>query len=215
MPHYSPLPDALIARHHDWHETEFEAHKELYCQLVDEGQHPSAMIISCCDSRVNITSIFEAEAGDFFVHRNIANLVPPYAPGTNNHGTSAALEYATTVLGVRHIIVVGHSQCGGVKGCHDMCSGNAPALEHRDSFVGHWLEVLRPAYNRVAESNSKTPVEALEREGIRVSLENLMSFPFVAERVDTGDLELHGLWHDIKSGHLEMLNPSTEKFEVV
>lgn len=212
MPHYSALPQSLIERHHDWQKTEFSDNKKLYRQLVDDGQHPEAMIISCCDSRVNITSIFEAAAGDFFVHRNIANLVPPYAPGINNHGTSAAIEYAVKALGVSHIIVVGHSQCGGVKGCHDMCSGNAPALEMRDSFVGHWLEGLRPAYNRVRSRKSKSPVEDLEREGIRVSLENLMSFPFIAEKVFDETLTLHGLWHNIKSGQLEMLDPETEKF---
>ena len=215
MPNYTALPEALIARHHEWHETEFLKSKELYTQLVDEGQSPQAMIISCCDSRVNITSIFGAQAGDFFVHRNIANLVPPYAPGSNNHGTSAALEYAVTALKVKHIIIVGHSQCGGVKGCHDMCSGDAPALEQRGSFVGHWLEMLRPAFDRVRVMNLHNPVEKLEREGIRLSIENLMTFPFISELVDDGQLELHGLWHDIKSGELMMLSPKSERFEIV
>ncbi|MEO0344535.1 MAG: carbonic anhydrase [Pseudomonadota bacterium] len=215
MPSYSNLPQTLIDRHHDWHKNEFQSQQDLYSQLVDEGQHPQSMIISCCDSRVNVTSIFEAEAGDFFVHRNIANLVPPYAPGTNNHGTSAALEYAVCVLEVQHIIVVGHSQCGGVKGCHDMCSGHAPSLEQRNSFVGHWLEVLRPAYEKVVSMKSSTPIEDLEREGIRLSIENLMTFPFVAEKRNAKVLALHGLWHDIKTGRLEMLNPATEGFEIV
>ncbi|MEM9715279.1 MAG: carbonic anhydrase [Pseudomonadota bacterium] len=212
---YTLLPEHMLTRYEDWHRADYQSQQELLADLVDNGQHPEAMLISCCDSRMNVTSIFKADPGDFFVHRNIANLVPPYAPGMNNHGTSAAIEYAVTVLEVSRIIVMGHSQCGGVKGCHDMCSGNAPELENRSSFVGHWLEVLRPAFDRVAASNTDHPVEALEQEGIRVSIENLMTFPFVSERVNASQLELHGLWHDIRSGRLEALDPQSGAFEVV
>ena len=107
------------------------------------------MVISCCDSRVHVTSIFGAEQGEFFIHRNIANLVPPYSPNQDYHGTSAAIEYAVTALNISNIIVLGHSNCGGVSGCHDMCSGKAPELEKETSFIGRWMDILRPGFENV------------------------------------------------------------------
>ena len=160
------------------------------------------MVISCCDSRVHVTSIFGADSGEFFIHRNIANLVPPYAPDGLQHGTSATVEYAVCELHVAHLMVVGHTSCGGVAGCHAMCSGNAPELEEKSSFVGRWMDVLRPGYERVKDLPEDQQITALEREAVIVSLENLMTFPFVKAAVETGDLSLHGLVHDIKNGAL-------------
>ncbi|MBV1902230.1 MAG: carbonic anhydrase, partial [Marinosulfonomonas sp.] len=123
------LPAYLVQRYHGWKATTYSENKAWYRRLADDGQHPRAMVISCCDSRVHVTSIFGADQGEFFIHRNIANLVPPYEPDGDHHGTSAAVEYAVTALKVAHIIVLGHSNCGGVQGCHDMCSGKAPELD--------------------------------------------------------------------------------------
>ena len=128
MNHARPLPEYLIRRYQGWKATSYEENRAWYHRLATEGQHPRAMVISCCDSRVHVTSIFGADQGEFFLHRNIASLVPPYQPDGNQHGTSAAVEYAVTALKVAHVIVLGHSSCGGVKGCLDMCSGNAPTL---------------------------------------------------------------------------------------
>lgn len=207
-----PLPKSLSQRYHGWKATTFEDNKALYAQLADGGQHPRAMVISCCDSRVQVTSIFGAETGEFFIHRNIANLVPPYAPNKDYHGTSAAVEYAVTALKVANIIVMGHSQCGGVAGCHAMCSGNAPELEESTSFVGRWMDILRPGYEAISDLPTDEQVPALEREGIMVSIRNLMTFPFVKERVEDGTLTLHGLWIDIRDGGLEQYDPSTDEF---
>lgn len=173
------------------------------------------MVISCCDSRVHVTSIFGADQGEFFIHRNVANLVPPYAPDTDHHGTSAAVEYAVTTLKVSHLIVLGHSGCGGVQGCYDMCSGAAPELNEESSFVGRWMDILRPGYDRLPSGETATRVRALEKEAVLVSLENLLSFPFVTDAVENGSLTLHGLWNDIGEGGLEAYDSDIKDFVVI
>ncbi len=201
-----PLPGYLVNRYQGWKATTYAENQAWYRRLSEEGQHPRAMIISCCDSRVHVTSIFGADQGEFFIHRNIANLVPPFEPDGAQHGTSAAVEYAVTSLKVAHIVVVGHSSCGGVAGCHAMCSGEAPELEKKSSFVGRWMDILRPGYERIKGIEDRTMrIEALEKEAVRVSLENLMTFPFVKQAMQGDLLTLHGLWNDIGEGALEYL----------
>lgn len=212
MKHARPLPTYLVQRYQGWKATTYEENKSWYRRLASEGQHPRAMVISCCDSRVHVTAIFGADQGEFFLHRNIANLVPPYSPDGNQHGTSAAVEYAVTALKVAHVIVLGHSSCGGVQGCLDMCSGKAPELEKKTSFVGRWMDILRPGYERVKDSGAKNMARALEKEAVLVSLENLMTFPFVKEAVDSGELSLHGLWNDIGEGGLEYYDQKENRF---
>jgi carbonic anhydrase len=198
-----PLPAYLVQRFHGWRATSYQDNKVWYRRLASSGQHPRAMVISCCDSRVHVTSIFGADEGEFFIHRNVANLVPPYNPDGEYHGTSAAVEYAVNALGVAHLVVLGHSNCGGVKGCHDMCSGHAPELLAKTSFVGRWMDILRPGYDRVAHLPDADQIGALEREAVLVSLENLMTFPFVRDAVADDRLTLHGLWNDTGEGRLE------------
>ncbi len=213
MPHATPLPDYLVRRYKSWKATQFSDNAAWYRRLAEEGQHPRAMLISCCDSRVHVTSIFSAEAGEFFIHRNIANLVPPYAPDGDHHGTSAAVEYAVNSLKVAHIAVLGHSGCGGVNGCIQMCSGHAPELEEKTSFVGRWLDILRPACDSTSEiENPEARQTAVEKQGVVVSIQNLMTFPFIAEAVKDGQLSLHGLWTDIATGTLETWDPSSKSF---
>ena len=199
MEYAQPLPTYLVENYRSWKGTGYSNDQRLFQTLMAEGQKPPAMIISCCDSRVDPISIFGAKAGDAFIHRNIANFVPPYDPEGDSHGTSAAVEYAVTALKVSHLVVMGHSACGGVAGCHAKCSGDAPALEAKDSFVGRWVEFLRPGYERVTERGvpAEDQLRAMEQESVVVSLENLMRFPFVSEAVANGDLTLHGLWIDI------------------
>lgn len=208
MEHARPLPSYLVQRFHGWRATAYQENKAWYRRLAASGQHPRAMVISCCDSRVHVTSIFGADEGEFFIHRNVANLVPPYNPDGERHGTSAAVEYAVTSLGVAHIVVLGHSNCGGVKGCHDMCSGAAPQLEEKTSFVGRWMDILRPGYDRVAGLAPELQVPALEKQAVLVSLENLMTFPFVASAVADDRLTLHGLWNNTGEGALEHYDPA-------
>jgi len=212
----TPLPAYLVKRYHGWKATAFAENKAWYRHLAEEGQHPRAMIISCCDSRVHVTAIFGADQGEFFIHRNIANLVPPYEPDGNQHGTSAAVEYAVTALKVAHVVVVGHSNCGGVKGCLDMCSGHAPELEQKSSFVGRWMDILRPGYERIKDIGDETEQrKALERQAILVSLDNLMTFPFVKSAVESGKLSLHGVWNDIGEGGIEQYDSATGTFHAV
>lgn len=145
------LPDYLLERYKAWKTYEFPDNRDLFRKLAIEGQTPRAMVIACCDSRVAIEAVFGQQVGEVFVHRNIANLVPPYTPDGQHHGTAAAVEFAVKFLHVRHIIVMGHSNCGGVRGCLAMCAGEAPELEQRESFVGRWLDVLRPGVARIGD----------------------------------------------------------------
>ena len=211
-----PLPNYLIQRYQGWKATKYQDNQSWYRHLAQEGQHPRAMVICCCDSRVHVTAIFGADQGEFFLHRNIANLVPPYTPDGGQHGTSAAVEYAVTALKVAHVVVMGHSNCGGVKGCEQMCAGTAPALDDKSSFVGRWMDILRPGYDRVKGIKDEAKrLRALEKEAVLVSLENLVGFPFVKEAVDKGELTLHGVWHDIGEGMIEHYSAEDRKFVAV
>ena len=213
--HVRPLPTYLVNRYQGWHATTYAENRAWYRRLADEGQRPRSMIIACCDSRVHVSSMFGADQGEFFIHRNIANLVPEYNPDGDHHGTSAAVEYAVRNLRVAHMIVLGHSSCGGVAGCHAMCSGHAPELEEKSSFVGTWLGLLRPGFERVRAAGAEDEIVALEREAVKVSLENLMTFPFVREALDADRMTLHGLRHDIGEGTLEQYNPRLDRFDVI
>lgn len=215
MSHARPLPAYLVQRYHGWKATAYQDNKAWYRRLASSGQHPRAMVIACCDSRVHVTSIFGADEGEFFIHRNIAGLVPPYNPDGERHGTSAAVEYAVTSLGVAHIVVLGHSNCGGVKGCHDMCSGHAPELLEKTSFVGRWMDILKPGFERVASTPPSQILTALEKEAVVVSLENLMTFPFVRAAVEDDRLTLHGIWSDTGEGGLEQFDPARGGFVIV
>ena len=216
MHRMKPLPSFLLQRYQGWKATTYAENNAWYRRLATEGQRPRAMIISCCDSRVNANSIFGADEGEFFVHRNIANLVPPFEPDGEHHGTSAAVEYAVNVLQVAHLVVLGHSRCGGVQGCIDMCEGRAPDLEKKESFVGRWMDILRPKFPEVSEIDiPETKAERLEQLAIVTSMENLMSFPFVEERVNAGTLSIHGLHMDIENGGPSQFMGKTLDFQPV
>ncbi|QFT79325.1 Carbonic anhydrase 1 [Roseovarius sp. THAF27] len=216
MKRVRPLPSYLVQRYKGWKATKYQDNQAWYRHLAQEGQHPRAMIICCCDSRVHVTAIFGADQGEFFLHRNIANLVPPFTPDGQQHGTSAAVEYAVTALKVAHVIVLGHSNCGGVRGCDAMCSGDAPELNDKTSFVGRWMDILRPGYERVKKiKDTEERVAALEKQAVLVSLENLVTFPFVAAAIESGHLTLHGLWHDIGEGEIEHYVPEEGGFVTV
>lgn len=209
-----PVPHYLVDRFRAWRSGRFADSKAWYARLMSEGQRPRAMLISCCDSRLDTVSMFGAEPGDLFVVRNVANLVPPYAPDRERHGTSAAVEYAVTTLKVAHIVVVGHSHCGGVEACHDMCSGVAPELEKATSFIGRWMDILRPGFETVSARglSRDAALTELEHEAVRASLANLATFPFVREAVETGMLTLHGVWIEIADGEMFGLDPESDEF---
>lgn len=216
MHRIKPLPTFLLQRYQGWKATTYAENSAWYRRLATEGQRPRAMVISCCDSRVHVTSIFGADQGEFFIHRNIANLVPPFEPDGDHHGTSAAVEYAVKVLQVAHIVVLGHSRCGGVQGCIDMCEGRAPELEEKTSFVGRWMDILRPKYAEVADlAEEEAKSQRLEQLAVVTSMENLMTFPFVESRVNDGSLSLHGLWTDIAEGGMSQFMGKTLDFQPV
>ncbi|MDT8343113.1 MAG: carbonic anhydrase [Thermohalobaculum sp.] len=210
----TPLPAYLRERHAFWHATRFAESRAWYQRLAHSGQHPRAMVISCCDSRVDTVQMFGAEPGDLFVLRNVASLVPPHSPDLSFHGTSAAVEYAVSVLNVAHLVLVGHSNCGGISACHDMCAGDAPELAEGSSYIGRWIEILRPGFDRVAAqiADPEARVAALEKEAVIISLVNLATFPFVAEALARGELTLHGCWLDIGTGHLHVLDAASGDF---
>ena len=207
----SPPPKFLIDRYKKWKSNEYLKNELQLKKLASSGQSPSTMVISCCDSRIHATSIFGADEGEFFIHRNIANLVPIYSPDGENHGTSAAIEYAIKELKVQHLIILGHKDCGGIKNGHHIHSNSAnPKYE----FINKWLSILLPAYNKIQKDISEQKqISQLEQESIKVSINNLFSFPFIKNAIDENSLSIHGLIHDIGSGNLKFLNPVTENFE--
>ena len=207
------MPDYLVQRYYGWKATTFANNKSWFHKLAEDGQHPRAMIISCCDSRVHVTSIFGSDAGEFFIHRNIANLVPPFKKDEDYHGTSAAIEYAVKSLKIPHIIVLGHSTCGGVKASYDYFSGNAPNLKEDSNFVASWLEILRPSFNSVSnELSDEHKISKLEKEAVLTSVKNLTTFPFIKEALKEGSLSIHGLWHNIGTGELMYYDNKTNDF---
>lgn len=173
------------------------------------GQEPPVMIIGCCDSRVDPATIFDTKPGQVFILRNVANLVPPFELGGGLHGVSAALEFAVTKLNVKHILIMGHGMCGGVSAC---------LTGHGDPdrfFIDKWIGLLDRARDKVLAAAQSDPQHALELEGVKVSLENLRTFPFVAEREKAGTLQLHGGWFSIAEGTLYELNEQAGEFEPV
>ena len=209
----SPLPQFLIKRYKDWKSSHYLDNSNKFKQLASLGQSPKAMVISCCDSRVHVTSIFGADEGEFFIHRNIANLVPPFSPDGEHHGTSAAIEYATKELKVEYLIVLGHTGCGGIRSGYDLHANKA---NPDYIFINKWLSILRPAFNNISINISeKNKVKLLEEESIKISMKNLFSFPEIVKSVEKKTLSVHGLIHDIGSGGLKYLNPMTEEFEKI
>lgn len=187
----------------------------LYRSLAERGQSPKVMIIACCDSRADPAAIFNASPGQFFIVRNVANLVPPFEPHGDYHGTSAALEFAVTGLQVETILVMGHARCGGIQALREgIYEKNA---DH--GFIGSWMSILRSARSEVlTQSAGETEAEqqqALEHAGVRQSIENLQTFPFVRERLADNRLRLRGAYFDIADGRLLGLDPETLQFKPV
>ncbi len=183
--------------------------KARFDALAIDGQAPPVMIISCCDSRVDPATVFDTEPGQVFALRNVANLVPPYETGGGLHGVSAAIEFGVLGLEVRHIVVLGHAQCGGIK-----ASLSGSDLGHQGhSFVDKWVGIIDGARDAIFASNSHDPQHALELETVKVSLANLRTFPFISAREKTGILKLHGAYFGIAEGQLHVLDELTGSFD--
>jgi carbonic anhydrase len=202
------LPKSLADGYWRFRRDRHGPEKGRYRQLAELGQSPTAMVIACCDARVDVSAIFDAAPGELFIVRNVANLVPPYEPEGRYHGTSAAVEYAALVLKVPHIIVLGHSHCGGVAAYREKLKGNADET----SFIGRWLTLLDGLEVKESDIAAHDRETAFELAGIRQSLENLRSFPLVREREENDLLSLHGLHFDIGSGTVIAFDEDADSF---
>jgi carbonic anhydrase len=202
------LPKNLVEGYRRFLRDRHTPERGRYIQLAELGQTPTAMVIACCDARVDVSAIFDAGPGELFILRNVANLVPPYEPEGKFHGTSAAVEYAALVLKVPHIVILGHSHCGGVAAYRESLKGNAD----ENSFIARWLTLLDGLKLREEDTASHSHETAFELAGIRQSLANLRSFPAIREREATGLLALHGLHFDIASGEVIALDENGGDF---
>ena len=208
-----PAIDKLIAGHQRFREGYYQQNKQKLSKLAKQGQSPKIAIVSCSDSRVDPTTILDCEPGDLFVIRNVANLIPPCESCDNFHGTSAALEYAVNGLQVESIIVLGHSQCGGIKALIDTPPSSTP-----ETFISKWMKQLADVRNEILEHNNDTAemhYHDCEQKGIIQSLDNLMSFPWVRERVNSGKLHLHGWHYDLNNGALFAKRSDSDEFEQI
>ncbi|HSZ10940.1 MAG TPA: carbonic anhydrase [Rhizomicrobium sp.] len=181
-----------------------------YEELAKRGQNPEYLVIACSDSRADPATIFDASPGELFVVRNVAAIVPPFESDATHHGTSAAIAFAVLSLNVRNIVVMGHAQCGGIAAAlNGKLAKDVP-------FLSHWIELLEPALahsEHIADHAARHV--AMERDSVRLSLANLLTFPFVAERVRADELMLHGARFGIANGQLEILDPKTDAFVAV
>ena len=207
------FPERLIAGYHTFATQRLPTEQSRYRELSREGQSPETMVIGCCDSRVSPEVIFDAGPGELFVVRNVANLVPPYAPDGGAHGVSAALEFAVQVLRVKHIVVLGHAQCGGVRAFIDKIAPLSPG-----DFIGRWMSLFVKPGEIVEQRENESMqhfVTRIEKAAVLRSLENLMTFPCVSILAGRGKLQLHGAYFGVAEGSLAVLDQDTNEFRRV
>ena len=211
-----PEFNELLKGYRRFREEGYPSQRARYDRLVAEGQSPKLMIIGCSDSRVDPAQIFDVDPGDIFVVRNVAALVPPFETTPGQHGVSAALEFAVNVLEVRQIVVMGHGMCGGCKAALTQeLHGNRPG---EGGFIAQWISLLDEVREPVARKYGTTGREAeraMEFAAVRASLQNLLSFPCVQERLEQGSLKLRGTFFAISEGVLYLLDDETGEFEPV
>src|SRR6516225_8933794 len=194
----SEFPSRLIEGYRDFLAGRMATERERYRQLARRGQSPAVMVIGCCDSRVSPEVIFDTHPGELFVVRNIANLVPAYEADGLCHGVFAALEFAVQVLKVKHIVVLGHAHCGGIRAFAE----HGPPLSPGDS-IHKWMSLIAPAAERAGSKDASPDyLTRLEQASINESLENLLTFPYVAAAVQSGALVLHGAYFDVATGEV-------------
>ena len=190
--------------------TYFGDDNKLYASMK-EGQPAKILMVACCDSRVDPAILTDCDPGDLFTVRNVANLVPPCEDDQHHHGTSSAIEFAVKGLGVESIIVMGHANCGGIKGLWE-----SDDLDD-SQFIHRWVSIAQEAKEWVkvnhAEDDNAIQLKACEQRSVLVSLQNLMGFEFVRERVEKGTLKIHGWYFDLQAGELLCYNPETDSFE--
>jgi carbonic anhydrase len=205
----------LLQGYRRFREQGWGAQRERWAGLA-EGQSPKVMVIACSDSRVDPAQIFDARPGEIFAVRNVGNLVPPFEPDNHYHGVSAALEFAVTQLEVEELVVMGHGFCGG---CAAALTGQFDEAPHgAGHFISHWIDMLRPAREAIRARHPELGREAfkeMELEGVRISLRNLRSFPWIREREEAGKLQLHGTYFAISDGILHLCEEKSGVFSPV
>jgi carbonic anhydrase len=205
------FPGRLIEGYQAFLSRRLRAEQDRYRELSESGQSPEVMVIGCCDSRVSPEVIFDARPGEMFVVRNVANLVPPYAPDGEAHGVSAALEFGVVALKVKHIVVLGHAQCGGVRAFAE----DAEPLTPTD-FIGKWMSLMAPAAKKLGSDIAPGEyLTRLEQANILNSLDNLMTFPRLRGLVEGGRVSIHGAYFGVAAGRLFVLNRDTGAFTQV
>jgi carbonic anhydrase len=207
------LPQRLIDGYGAFARGRLQAEQHRYRELAERGQSPEIMVIGCCDSRVSPEVIFDARPGELFVVRNVANLVPPYTPDGAYHGVSAALEFGVGALKVKHIVVLGHAHCGGVKAFAEDAEPISPG-----DFIGRWMSLMAPAASKIGPRGTLSQAEYLERmekASVANSLDNLMTFPRLRKLIERGAVALHGAYFGVATGELSVLDRATGQFHPV
>jgi carbonic anhydrase len=198
------MTDKLFEGYQRFREGYFEKNKDRLEQLA-LSQAPEVAIVSCCDSRVDPGILFDADPGEIFVIRNVANLVPPYETTGNYHGTSAALEFAVTCLKVKQIVILGHANCGGIKSLME----NDTSFQ-AEGFIDSWMNLAAKAKKEVLEREDlhdmQQKIHACEKTAVNHSLQNLMLYPWIKDGVEAGQLELLGCFYDLRNGELQILD---------
>ena len=208
-----PFPPRLIEGYHDFLDGRLRHEQDRYRELAEVGQSPEVMVIGCCDLRVSPEVIFDARPGELFVVRNVANIVPPYEPDGHAHGVSAALEFGVAALKVKHIVVLGHARCGGVKAFAE----NAEPLSPGD-FIGNWMRLMAPAAAKAGPRRDLSwpdYLTRLEQANVGNSLDNLKTFPRLRQLIDTGQVGIHGAYFGVATGELLMRDERTGAFVAV
>ncbi|MES2750372.1 MAG: carbonic anhydrase [Pseudomonadota bacterium] len=209
----SSFPQRLLSGYQTFATQRLPTEQSRYRELSQGGQSPEVMVIGCCDSRVSPEVIFDVGPGELFVARNVANLVPVYQPDGGAHGVSAALEYAVQVLKVKHIVVLGHAQCGGIRAFVDNIEPLSPG-----DFIGRWMSMFIKPGEKVEQRDHETMqqfVTRIEKAAVLRSIENLMTFPFIKNLVDGGKLQLHGAYFGVAEGSLSIVDQTTNEFSRV
>ena len=208
-----PFPPRLIEGYHDFLDGRLRHEQDRYRELAEVGQSPEVMVIGCCNSRVSPEVIFDARPGELFVVRNVANIVPPYEPDGHAHGVSAALEFGVAALKVKHIVVLGHARCGGVKAFAE----NAEPLSPGD-FIGNWMRLMAPAAEKAGPQRDLSwpdYLTRLEQANVGNSLDNLKTFPRLRQLIETGQVAIHGAYFGVATGELSMRDERTGAFVAV
>jgi carbonic anhydrase len=208
-----PFPRQLIEGYRAFLDGGLRAEQDRYRELAESGQSPQVMVIACCDSRCSPEVIFNARPGELFVARNISGLVPPYTPDGAQRAVSASLEFAVQALKVKHIVVLGHAQCGGIRAYVEEAGPLSPG-----DFIGHWMELIEPAAKAVGPRDGMPLddyVTKLEQASVITTLQNLKTFPCVKILVERGKLALHGAYFGVATGRLSVFDEATGAFTQV